>query len=261
MLLANKVVATHIASKQKGQPLPFIYRVHETPSEEKITNLYDTLTSLGISAKKPADKFTPLDMQKILEKIKHTPFANFVEQISLRSMTKALYTTHNLGHFGLAFQNYTHFTSPIRRYPDLIVHRLLKKYAHSEKNQTIEQDKKRLPKMCDWINAQEIKFLEAEREFIKIKQIRFISKKIGEEYSGIITGVLEFGIFVEIADFLLEGLVHVRTLNDDFYIYDPEKHTLTGKDFGKQFRLGDQVKIKVHQVSIKERRIDFLLIN
>ena len=257
MLLANKVVATHIATQANQENFPFIYRIHETPSEDKINNLYNTLASLGIKTEKPTGKFTPLDMQKILAQIKDTPFANFIEQISLRSMTKAVYSTHNLGHFGLAFQNYTHFTSPIRRYPDLIVHRLLKKYAR--KNHDLSFYKTRLPKMCDYITQQEIKFLEAEREFIKIKQIRFISNKIGEEFQGIITGVMEFGLFVEIADFLLEGLVHVRNLTGDFYVFDQEKHTLTGRDTGKQFRLGDPVKIKVYQVSIKERRIDFLL--
>ncbi len=261
MLLANKVIATHIAVKKGENELPFIYRIHETPSEEKINNLYTTLYNLEIKVDRPQTKFSPLHMQKILEKIKGTPFANFVEQISLRSMTKAMYSSENLSHFGLAFKNYSHFTSPIRRYPDLIVHRLLKKYADKPKQQDIAYYNKKLPKMCEYCTLQEIKYVEAEREFTKIKQIRFIANKIGEEYQGIITGVLEFGMFVEIADFLIEGLVHVKTLNDDFYIYSQENHTLTGKEFGKKFRLGDQIKIKIKDVSIKERRIDFLLLD
>lgn len=261
MLLANKVVATHIATRQNQEQNPFVYRIHETPSEEKINNLYATLRSLAIPADQPKGNFSPMDMQKILNSIKGTPFANFIEQISLRSMTKAIYSTQNLGHFGLAFNNYTHFTSPIRRYPDLIVHRLLKKYKNKISDSDRSFYKNNLPKTCDFVSMQEIKYLEAEREFIKIKQIRFISDKIGLVYHGIITGVMAFGLFVEIADFLLEGLVHIKYMDDDFYIFDEVQHTLTGSDFKKKYRLGDQIQIKVHAVSIKERRIDFLLIN
>ncbi len=261
MLLANKVIATHIAVTNKSKNLPFVYRIHETPTDEKINQLYAVLKQLGIKAEKPTKKFTPQDMQKILDKIKDTPFANFIEQISLRSMTKAQYSTQPLSHFGLAFSHYTHFTSPIRRYPDLIVHRLLKKYAGGAKAQDIDYYSKKLPKICDFCTELEIKYLEAEREFIKIKQIRFLADKIGEEYTGIITGVLDFGFFVEISEFLVEGLVHVRTLNDDFYVYSEDQHTLKGRDHGKTYRLGDTVKIKIKEVSIKTRRIDFLLID
>ncbi len=256
MLLANKVVAAHISTQKTD--LPFIYRIHEPPSEEKINNLYNLLKSLNIQAEKPTDKFQPKDMQKILDTIKNTPYAIFIEQLSLRSMTKAMYSTHNLSHFGLAFKNYTHFTSPIRRYPDLIVHRLLKRYARTK--QDTDFYKKNLPKVCDYCTQQEIKYVEAEREFIKIKQVRFLANKVGEKFEGIITGVLEFGFFVELTEFLVEGLVHVKFLNDDYYVYNEEQHTLTGKDKGKSYRLGDRVTIKVHEVSIKERRIDFYLI-
>ena len=260
MLLANKVVATHIAINSPNEELPFVYSVHEPPSEEKINSLFDTLKSLKINLPKPVKNFMPLDLQKILNHIKDTPFAFFIEQISLRSMTKAIYTTQSHGHFGLAFQHYSHFTSPIRRYPDLIVHRLLKKYANKPSGQDLDFYRKSLPRSLDYCTQQEIKYMEAEREFVKIKQIRFLANKVGEEYDGVITGVLEFGFFVEITKFLVEGLVHVRLLNDDFYIYNQEQHTLTGRDFEKSFRLGDQVRIKVKEVSIKERRIDFLLI-
>lgn len=260
MLLANKVVATHIAINSPNEELPFVYRVHEPPSEEKINALFDTLKSLKINLPKPVKNFTPLDLQKILTHIKDTPFAFFIEQISLRSMTKAIYTTQPHGHFGLAFQHYSHFTSPIRRYPDLIVHRLLKKYANKPSGHDLDFYRKNLPRTLDYCTQQEIKYMEAEREFVKIKQIRFLANKVGEEYDGVITGVLEFGFFVEITKFLVEGLVHVRLLNDDFYIYSQEQHTLTGRDYGKSYRLGDQVRIKVKEVSIKERRIDFFLL-
>ena len=185
------------------------------------------------------------------------PFKNFIEQIALRSMSKAVYSSKALSHFGLAFKYYTHFTSPIRRYPDLIVHRLIKHYS----NTVSEEDKKfyrhALPRIADQSSENEKKAVAVEREFIKVKQIRFLANKVGEWYSGIITGVLEFGFFVEISDYLVEGLVHIRTLEDDYYFYDANNHTLKGRRHGRSFRLGDRVNVKVREVSVKERRVDF----
>ncbi len=255
MLLANKTVAEWVAVQRKKDELPFIYRVHPTPKEESIEGLYDILSRLGLEYQRP-DPITPNDIRKILLEIESLPFKHFVEQIALRTMTKAQYSTQAQGHFGLAFRYYTHFTSPIRRYPDLMVHRLIK---HYQKSVTMEDKtfyQKSLPLTAGLSTENEIRAMEIERKYIKIKQIRFLANKVGNWYSGIITGVLEFGFFVEISEYLVEGLVHVRTLNDDFYIYDEQNHTLKGRRNERSFRLGDKVMIKIAYVSIKERLVD-----
>jgi ribonuclease R len=181
-------------------------------------------------------------------------------------MTKAYYSTMNKGHFGLAFDAYTHFTSPIRRYPDLVVHRMLKYYAQQEKN------RKRIPKseivalttklqsICDHCSKREIRAVQAEREFIKLKSMEFLASKVGETYDGIISGMASFGMFVELSHYVIEGLVHVSELKDDHYDFDKEEYTLTGRKNGRVYRVGDSVKIKIKSVSKEEKRADFLLV-
>ncbi len=257
MLLANRTVAEWIALKRRKEQLPFIYRVHEPPKEEAVNGLYDILGRLGMSHKRPRH-FTPRDMSKILLSIQHLPYKNFIEKISLRSMSKAIYSQLPLGHFGLAFRHYTHFTSPIRRYPDLLVHRLLKLYLREVSEEDKKFYRRSVPRTAKLSSENEIHAVEAEREYAKIKQIRFLADKVGKWYKGIITGVLEFGFFVEISDFMIEGLVHVRTLNDDYYIFDEKNHTLRGKKNERKFQLGDPVNVMVAKVSVKDRRIDFL---
>lgn len=257
MLLANRTIAEHIALKLKNSDLPFLYRIHEKPSDIKIEGLYEVLKNLGLHFEKP-EKFRPLHLQQILNEIQNKPFTTFVEQISLRSMSKAIYSIDALSHFGLAFKHYTHFTSPIRRYPDLIVHRLLKLYIKNIDNDDIRFYSKNLPKVAKLCSENEINIIKAEREYIKMKQIRFMANKIGEWYKGVITGVMEFGFFVEISDFLIEGLVPVRTLEDDYYIYDQVQHCLKGRKYNRIFRLGDRVNVKVQEVSIQNKRIDFI---
>lgn len=256
MLLANKTIAEWIAVKRKKEKLPFIYRIHPAPPEEAIDGLYDLLSRLGLDFQRP-ETITPNNIRRILLEVETLPFKNFIEQIALRSMSKAVYSSKALSHFGLAFKYYTHFTSPIRRYPDLIVHRLIKHYS----NTVSEEDKKfyqhALPRIADQSSENEKKAVAVEREFIKVKQIRFLANKVGEWYSGIITGVLEFGFFVEISDYLVEGLVHIRTLEGDYYFYDANNHTLKGRRYGRSFRLGDRVNVKIREVSVKERRVDF----
>lgn len=256
MLLANKTVAEWIAVQRKREKLPFIYRIHPAPSEEAIDNLYDLLKRLGLDFHRP-DPVTPNDIRRILMEIESMPFKHFIEQIALRSMSKAVYSAKPLSHFGLAFRHYTHFTSPIRRYPDLIVHRLIKLYLDSVSDGDKSYFRRSLPRTAELSSENEIRAMELERKFIKIKQIRFLANKIGEWYSGIITGVMEFGFFVEISDYLIEGLVHVRTLNDDYYVYDEQNHTLKGRKYGRSFRLGDRVMVKIAEVSVKERLVDF----
>jgi len=243
MLLANRTVAAHIQKQTiREKKLPFIYRIHEKPDEEKIKKFFEFLHALGVKFQ-PIKQVTSVYIQKLLRAIKGTKEEFVIEEVALRSMMKAEYSINNIGHFGLGFKNYTHFTSPIRRYPDLIVHRFLKEY---EKGSTIEKtdDKiKYLNKVCDKSNSKERIALEAERESIKQKQIEYISQKVGEEFQGIISGVMSFGIFVELMDTLVEGLVHIKELDDDYYIYDEKTYTLVGRDSDRVLRLGDEVRI------------------
>ena len=257
MLLANKTVATHIEKQiiREKKP-PFIYRTHQKPDEEKMKNFFDFLHALGVKFQ-PVKQVTSIYLQKLLRSIKGTKEEFVIEEVALRSMMKAEYSTENIGHFGLGFENYTHFTSPIRRYPDLIVHRLLRDYEKKSYKQDVI---KNLKKICEKSNSMERTALEAERESVKKKQVEYISTKIGEEFLGIISGVMSFGIFVELMDTLVEGLVHIKDLDDDYYIYDERTYTLVGRDTDRTLRLGDEVKISVARVNPEEGKVDFTLL-
>lgn len=255
MLSANRSVAEHIAIHRQKEKLPFLFRIHPQPPIEEIAEFYQILKGLGLNIQQPA-KLKPIDIQKILHELQGMPYKNFVEQIALRSMAKAIYSHQSLSHFGLAFRYYTHFTAPIRRYPDLIVHRLLKNYMNEYDDADLAFYRRSLPHVAGLASEREIQAMEAERTYRKIKQVRFMADKIGKWYKGIISGVREFGFFVEISQFIIEGLVHIRTLEDDYYVYDAENHRLSGRRSGRIFRLGDEVKVMVSDVSIRERRID-----
>jgi len=256
MLLANRCVAEHIAVHRKKERLPLIYRIHEPPSKKDVDDFFLGLKHLGLNFSKPCE-LTSLYLQKILETSRGKSYHNYVEQFALRSMTKAIYSQQPLGHFGLAFQYYTHFTSPIRRYPDLIVHRLLKVYSSEYSKMDVARYRRQIPHIAKQASEAEIHAMEAEREYRKVKQIRFISKKIGKWYKGVITGVFDYGFFVEISEFLIEGLVHVRTLEDDFYIFDEERRQLRGRKSRRIFCMGDEVSVKVASVSLADKLIDF----
>jgi len=260
MLLANKTVASHIEkliSREKKPP--FIYRIHQKPDEEKMKSFFDFLHALGVKFQ-PVKQVTSIYLQKLLKSIKGTKEEFVIEEVALRSMMKAEYSTDNIGHFGLGFKNYTHFTSPIRRYPDLIVHRLLRAYENNGRQSVKEDILKYLKKVCEKSNSMERIALEAERESVKKKQVEYISTKIGEEFRGVISGVMSFGIFVELMDTLVEGLVHIKDLDDDYYIYDERTYTLTGRDTDRILRLGDEVRIKVARVNQEEGKVDFTLL-
>jgi len=179
--------------------------------------------------------------------------------VALRTMMKANYSIKNIGHFGLAFDYYTHFTSPIRRYPDLMVHRLLKMYDNPVSLKQLRSLKKHLKKVADISSERERVALDAERESIKLKQVEWIADHVGEEFEGIISGVTAYGIFVQIIPYLIEGLVRIEDMQDDFYIYDEKTYSLTGKEFNRVYRLGDEVRIIVKNVDFESRQVDFLL--
>lgn len=260
MLAANLTVARFVAEKNsEKQPWPFIYRVHERPKEEDLREFLSLLKNLGISYR-VSGELQPEDYRKILDVIENMEFKEFVEKVALRSMTKAVYSTQNQGHFGLAFDAYTHFTSPIRRYPDLEVHRLLKEYTTKGRPRKTKALAQRLDSVCAQSSQRERVAIDAEREYTRIKSMQFLSKKIGNTYDGVISGVTSFGIFVELTHYLIDGLVHVSEMSGDFYTFDAENYQFVGKKSGKTYRIGDPIKVKIKNVSIEEQRADFTVV-
>lgn len=257
MLAANRVVATFLKDKYIKAKLPGLYRVHETPSNEDANKLKMILQRLNIE-RKLSFPVRSIDYQQLVEAVRESPFRHFIEKVALRSMTKAKYSVENKGHFGLAFPAYTHFTSPIRRYPDLMVHRLIKMYAGF--SDAAQPTLPALVKLAEHCSARERVAIEAERDHIKLKQMQFLSKHVGETFNGVISGALNFGFFVELAESFVEGLVHTSTLKDDYYEYQEQDFALVGRRTRKKYRLGDPVRIKVVSVSVSEGLADFSLV-
>jgi len=252
MIAANEAVARFM--EEKG--VPFIYRVHEPPKKEAIEEFRRFISHLGYRMRKDTDQ-SPKELQRVLFDVKGKPEERMVNQILLRSMKWARYSAKNLGHFGLASDAYTHFTSPIRRYPDLIVHRLLKRVLSKMEVQIAEEV---LASKADHLSDRERVGMEAEREIVDRYRVRFMRDRIGEEFEGIISGVTAFGFFVELKDIFVEGLVRVTSLPDDYYQYHEKQYCLIGERTHKTFRIGDQVKVRVDRVDVERRHIDFGLI-
>ncbi|MCF7825266.1 MAG: ribonuclease R [Candidatus Marinimicrobia bacterium] len=257
MLAANRVTAEFLDQKFIKAKLPGIYRIHETPSSDDISKLQMILDRLKIP-QKIKTPVKPKDYQVLVEAVRESPYRHFIEKVALRSMTKAKYSVENRGHFGLAFQSYTHFTSPIRRYPDLTVHRLLKQYIYHEHSNPPSFAS--LEKLAEHCSQRERVAVEAERDHMKMKQLQYLSKRIGQEFDGVISGVLNFGFFVELAESFVDGLVHAGSLTDDYYEYEENNFSLTGRRTKKMYRLGDPVRVKVTSVSISEGLADFEII-
>jgi ribonuclease R len=262
MLLANRTVTEHFLKlSEADSKLPFIYRVHEKPDQEKMTKFLNFLHALAIELPKGKQN-TSKFFQTILNTIKDSNESFVIREVTLRSMMKATYDIKNIGHFGLGFKNYTHFTSPIRRYPDLTVHRLLKKYTINPPNAlNVDTLTKSIQEICIRSTKTERTAMEAERDSIRLKQNEYISRHIGEEYDGIISGVLSFGIFVELTDTLVEGLVHIQNINDDYYIYDEKSYSLIGRETNRRLRLADPVRVRVQKVNLETGKVDFDLVN
>jgi ribonuclease R len=256
MLAANETVASHVERME----VPFIYRIHEEPAEDKVQDLADFLATLGINLP-TAKKIKPLHLQKALAKAKGTPEEMLINTVLLRTMKQARYSTENVGHFGLAAESYTHFTSPIRRYPDLIVHRVLKAATRGllKKEAYTKQLAATLPEAATHCSLRERTAMEAERDVITMLKLQFMTDKLGEIYDGIITGTANFGLFVQLHELFVEGLVHISALTDDYYTYIEKLHCLRGEKRKKVYRIGDTVRVRVDRVDTVRKKIDFSL--
>jgi ribonuclease R len=273
MLLANRMVAeylTKIFAENGKLPHPVIYRIHGAPQMEKVSVLSNFVRKIGYDLKldrkgRESATVSSKSLRELLQKVHGTNVEFLVNELVLRSMSKAVYSGDNVGHFGLGFEHYTHFTSPIRRYPDLIVHRLLFEYEMFRKNrkkvasERLTQIADRIQTVCRISNEREKIAVEAERESVKLKQVEYMSTHLGKVYPGVISGATEYGIYVRMVDFAIEGLVHMRNLNDDYYEYDETTYSLVGKRKKRRLQIGQRLKVKVHEVDLTRRTIDLTL--
>ncbi|MFZ3576682.1 ribonuclease R [Virgibacillus sp. DJP39] len=258
MLAANETVAEHF----HWMDVPFIHRIHAEPDESKLQHFFEFIGGLGYKVKGTANDIHPQALQKIVEDVKDTPEEMIISKLMLRSMQQAKYDPNSIGHFGLATDFYTHFTSPIRRYPDLIVHRLIRTYLIEKKmdNKTLSNWKEKMPEIGRHTSAKERTAVDAERETDDLKKAEYMSDKIGEVYAGVISSVTNFGLFVELEN-TVEGLVHVSQLTDDYYHYDQRNYAMIGERTGNIYRIGDAVEVRVIAVNTEERVVDFEMVS
>ena len=259
MLLANKTVAAAIGIvPKKKKAKAFVYRVHDVPDSERLSNLAELSRAFGYRIK---TKGTPQEINrsinKMLADVKGKGEENLLATLAIRSMAKAIYTTTNIGHYGLGFEYYTHFTSPIRRYPDMMVHRLLERYLAGGRSVSLDK----LEEECKHSSDMEQLAASAERASIKYKQVEYMGDHLGEVYSGVISGVTEWGLYIELDDNKCEGLVPVRDLADDYYDFDAKNYCLTGRKYNNRYRLGDKVKVQVARADLQKKQLDFVIVD
>ncbi len=257
MLLANKRVAAHIGMPKKGKtPKTFVYRVHDLPDPEKLQNLKQFVARLGYNLKSTKPEQASRALNELMEKVKDKPEEDIVKQMAIRTMSKAIYTTENIGHYGLAFDYYTHFTSPIRRYPDVLVHRLL--HAYTSGGNAPKGDE--LERLCKHSSKMEKRASDAERASIKYKQVEFMLDKIGQTFEGSISGLARWGLYVELDNTKVEGMVPLNSLTDDTYSYDERKNQVVGSKYKEVFEFGDKVRVEVKGADLVLKQLDFRMV-
>ncbi len=259
MLLANRKVSEYVSLSRKGEPtnLTFVYRVHDDPDPTKLEALREFVGTFGYKMNLANTKKVAESLNRLLKDVKGKGEENMIETLAMRSMSKAIYSTDPIGHYGLGFEFYSHFTSPIRRYPDLIAHRLLQHYLDGGKS----VNKDEYEEKCRHCSNRERLAADAERDSIKFMQVKFMEKHVGEEFTGVISGVAEFGFWVQIPENGAEGLIKLRDLMDDSYMFDPKNYLVYGTRTGNQYQLGDVVKIKVMKANLIQKQLDFKIIN
>lgn len=258
MLLANKTVATHIgkAKSKTSKAKTFVYRIHDLPNPEKLATFSEFIKRFGYNLK-TSGKSTAVSssINHLLDEVQGKREQNLIETLAIRSMAKAIYSTSNMGHYGLAFDYYTHFTSPIRRYPDMMVHRLLERYADGGKSVNADE----YEGYCEHSSAMEQLAANAERASIKYKQVEFMADRIGQVYDGVISGVTEWGIYVELIENKCEGMIPIRELDDDYYSFDDKNYCLIGRRYKRKYQLGDELTIKVARANLDKKQLDFTI--
>jgi ribonuclease R len=258
MLLANRKVAEYVSKMGKGKhKYTFVYRVHDTPKPESLANFAQFAARFGYKINTKSDKETARSLNHLMEDVEGKKEQNVLTQLAIRSMAKAIYTTKSSSHYGLAFDHYTHFTSPIRRYPDVMVHRLLFHYLNGGQSANAEH----YEKLCQHSSQMEKKASDAERASVKYKQAEFLKDQIGEVYAGVISGVTEWGMYVEIIENKCEGMIRLRDIADDFYTLDEKNYAIIGQRKKKVYQLGDEVRIRVKNVDLTKKQIDFALVS
>jgi ribonuclease R len=260
MLLANESVAEYLAEQTKKAKLDkaFIYRVHDHPNADRIQDLAQFLKVMGYDLPTVAGRVKGSDLNALLAKVEGKPEEYLIKTAALRSMAKATYTTKNVGHFGLAFDFYTHFTSPIRRYPDLLVHRMVKHFADGEK--VSKQELAQLDELALHASEREVAAAHAERDSIKMKLVEYMEGKVGQEFDAVISGVSDRGMYVELKETHAEGMVPIRSLGNDYWVYDEKRYRLVGQRTKKEYALGDPIRVKLVAVRMFERELDFGLV-